>query len=207
MPLGDMQSFTKALLLGLSVAAPVGPIGLLVVRRAVTSGPALGFVTGLGAAVADTLYAAIAVAGLGATAGAFLGPHASWLQMAGGTFLCWLGVAIIRSDPSEHRFSDHKTGHAAAFMATFLLTITNPLTTLSFAAAFAGLGLGRGGSGVAMVVGVFLGSATWWLGLASAVASLGRLLGPAALRRLNVASGALLIGLGGLAILQGWQAP
>lgn len=193
------ETFLRAALLGFSIAAPVGPIGLLVIRRSLASGTGLGFASGLGAAVADAIYGAAAALGLEAVAGRLLSAQA-WLQLGGGAFLCWLGIATFRARPTDQAAGDRGAGLAAAFATTFLLTVTNPLTVLSFAALFAGLGLGSGGSGVAMVVGVFLGSAAWWLGLSAGVGAFRRALGPAAIRRVNQGSGLLLVALGVLAI-------
>jgi threonine/homoserine/homoserine lactone efflux protein len=123
----------------------------------------------------------------------------------GGIFLCYLGVRIALSHPAVDANPGAARGLAAAFGSTFALTLTNPTTILSFAAVFAGLGLGTTagdrGSAVVMVCGVFCGSALWWLLLSGTVGFFRRALTPARLLWVNRLSGALLAGLGVLSLL------
>ena len=195
-----MSLFLQGLLIGFSIAAPVGPIGLLCIRQSLAHGRWLGFVSGLGAATADALYGAVAAAGLTAATQALLA-HRDWLQLGGGAFLVYLGIATARSrPPGEPGRAPGRPGPAAAFASALGLTLTNPMTILSFAGIFAGLGAGRlaagRGQAALLVLGVFLGSAAWWLLLSSAAGWLGRRLARGGLRFVNLASGAVIIAFG-----------
>src|SRR5262245_4605339 len=131
----------QGLVLGFSVAAPVGPIGLLCIRRTLAMGRLSGFLTGLGAATADAIYGIIAALGLTAVS-TLLAEHAFWLRLAGGVFLVYLGIRTLLARPAEKAAEGSSTARlSACFASSLLLTVTNPLTILSFAAAFSGLGL------------------------------------------------------------------
>ena len=198
----DLATFLRGLIIGLSIAAPVGPIGVLCIRRTLADGRAIGFASGLGAATADAVYGAVAAFGLSLVTNALVEQRV-WLQAGGGVFLCYLGVRtwmamprVASGGPADGR------GLAAAWASTFALTLTNPTTIISFAAIFAGLGLGRrvGGYGAApvMVLGVFLGSALWWLILSVGVGLFRSALTPDRLRWVNRCSG-MIIGAFGIA--------
>jgi threonine/homoserine/homoserine lactone efflux protein len=167
----------KGLAIGLAIAAPVGPIGVLCIRRTFADGHAAGFATGLGAATADALYGAVAGFGLTAIADFVLGWQMQ-LQLAGGAFLLALGVKTFFGKPSSESARMQGIGLAAAWATTVVLTLANPATILSFAAVFAGAGLGQHVHGfddaLALVVGVFAGSAAWWLLLSWFVARYAR---------------------------------
>ncbi len=195
-----IHPFLQGLVIGFSIAAPVGPIGLLCIRRSLAQGRAAGFVSGLGAATADALYGAIAALGLTAIANLLLA-HQRWLQLGGGGFLLWLGIATLRArPPAQPAAAAPAANLPAAFGSTLLLTLANPLTILSFAGILAGLGTGAAaGYPVAagwLVAGVFLGSAAWWLFLSVAAGWLGRRLEHNGLRIVNLASGAIIAAFG-----------
>jgi threonine/homoserine/homoserine lactone efflux protein len=206
----DLATFLRGLIIGLSIAAPVGPIGVLCIRRTLADGRAIGFASGLGAATADAVYGAVAAFGLSLVTIALVEQRV-WLQAAGGVFLCYLGVRtwmavprVASGGPADGR------GLAAAWASTFALTLTNPTTIISFAAIFAGLGLGRrvGGYGAAPVVvlGVFLGSALWWLILSVGVGLFRSALTPDRLRWVNRCSGMIIAAFGIAALLSlMWQ--
>lgn len=196
----------RGLAIGLAIAAPVGPIGVLCIRRTLAEGRLAGFVTGLGAATADTVYGAIAAFGLTAVS-AFLVSQQDWLRLIGGAFLCYLGVRTFVAKPAPPVASaGDKSSRTLAgdYGTAFLLTITNPLTILSFAAVFAGLGLGSGyddlASALLLVTGVFTGSALWWLVLSGAVSLLRGRITAGGLRWVNRVSG-VIIALFGLVAL------
>jgi threonine/homoserine/homoserine lactone efflux protein len=161
----------KGIAIGLAIAAPVGPIGVLCIRRSLSEGQKAGFATGLGAAAADAIYGGVAAFGLTAISN-FLVQQKSWLSLIGGLFLCYLGFNTFRSKPAAAALKAGGTGLIAAFFSTLALTLANPMTILSFVAVFAGFGLGTSsdylGAGT-LVAGVFLGSAFWWLLLSSGV--------------------------------------
>lgn len=163
--------FLKGLLLGFSIAAPVGPIGLLCIQRTVAYGRRSGLVTGLGAATADGVYGTVAAFGLTAISGFLVGQQ-FWFRIVGGIFLVYLGAKTLFSKAAEKAASPDRNNLFSDYASTVFLTITNPMTILSFAAVFAGLGLadtGGHGPAVWMVAGVILGSALWWFALSGGV--------------------------------------
>jgi threonine/homoserine/homoserine lactone efflux protein len=192
--------FLKGLILGFAVAAPVGPIGLLCIQRTLGRGRLHGFVSGLGAAIADMLYGIIAALGLTALTAFLLGLQ-FWLQLGGGLFLLWLGLNTLRAKPAATTSGPaDDAGLRRAYLSILLLTLANPATILSFFAVFAGLGISPAAGGAAtalhLVAGVFLGSASWWL-LLSFFAGLFRgHLTDGRMRIVNVIAGASILALG-----------
>lgn len=189
-----LEVFISSLLIGLSIAAPVGPIGVLTIQRSLHQGPRAGLFTGLGAAAADAVYGAI---------GAF---SVSWLiqvlvavrlplTLLGVGYLLWMAGRLVRT-PGV----DRTTAAAAArsnwqyFTTTFVLTLSNPTTILSFVAIFSAM---AGRSTVTapgtMVLGVLVGSATWWFFLSSVVGRLRLRFDSRWLRRINLGSAAVLV--------------
>jgi threonine/homoserine/homoserine lactone efflux protein len=194
------MEFLKGALIGFSIAAPVGPIGLLCLRRAMCDGKLAGFVSGLGAALADAIYGLVAVLGLGVVT-ALLLEHERWLRLGGGLYLVWLGwVTVRQSGPSADTNRAQRASLTGAFFSTFLLTLTNPMTVVSFLGIFAGAGAspGPGGmrAGALMVAGVFAGSAAWWLLLSVAAGWFGGRLAAGRLGRINLVSGIVIAGIG-----------
>jgi threonine/homoserine/homoserine lactone efflux protein len=200
----DPALFVRGLAVGFAIAAPVGPIGVLCIRRTLADGRATGFVSGLGAATADAVYGAVAALGLTAISG-LLVRQSGWLRLLGGLFLCYLGVRTFLAPPAERGAAAHGPGLLGAYVSTLALTLTNPTTILSFVAVFAGLGLASGAGGYAgagaMVAGVFLGSAAWWLILSGGVGLFRARLTPGALRWVNRISGLVILGFGVLALV------
>ena len=191
--------FMRGLVIGFAIAAPVGPIGMLVIRRTLAEGRMLGLLTGLGAAVADALYGCVGAFGL-TFISSFLMGYAVWTKLIGGAFLCYLGIRTFRSKATEESMGVSKVRYASAFLTTLLLTLTNPATILSFMAVFAGLGLGAkagdyGAAGI-VVAGVFAGSAIWWLLLSGSVALVRHKLRPDTMKWINYGSGAFLSAFG-----------
>lgn len=191
-------------MIGFSIAAPVGPIGVLCIRRTLSDGRLTGLVTGLGAASADAVYGILAAFGLVSITSLLIGGQ-TWLRLIGGVFLCYLGIKTLLAQPPREEAPEQRTGLAGAYATTFLLTLTNPLTILSFAAVFAGMGLastgGDYGSAVILVVGVFLGSASWWLILVGVVGILRGRFKPSMLRWVNIIAGLIITGFGVVALL------
>lgn len=193
----DVGVFLKGLVVGLSIAVPVGPIGMLCIRRTLVQGRAAGLVAGLGAATADALYGAVAAFGLAAVAGA-LAAGQEWLRLAGGLFLVSLGLKTLLAEPVERTAPVTGRGLLGAYASTFLLTLANPLTVLSLAAIFTGLGVAGAGrrAAAALVLGVFLGSALWWLLLSGGVSLLRLDVDPRRMRWVNRLAGAVIVALG-----------
>ena len=187
----------KGLILGFSIAAPVGPIGLLCIQRTLQRGRLTGFVSGLGAATADACYGLVAALGLSTVISFLLGLQ-FWLQLGGGLFLLGLGLKTLLATPrpATAAASPERASLASAFASVLVLTLANPATILSFFAVFAGLGIdAQSGSALSLVAGVFLGSAAWWL-ILSFLAGLLRLhLNDGGRRGLNVIAGLCLLGL------------
>lgn len=204
--MSDTLSFlAKGLVLGFSIAAPVGPIGVLCFRRALEQGFWPAVAGGLGTAVADAAYAAVAAFGITAIATLLLDfQHA--LAIVGGVALLWLGLRAFRTRPADRPAEAGGRGLAPMFAATFLLTLANPATILSFAAVFAGLGLvgaTRGGVAASLLtLGVFAGSMLWWMLLAGVVSALRTRVPCSALLWVNRGSG-LLLGAFGISVLAG----
>jgi threonine/homoserine/homoserine lactone efflux protein len=201
----------RGLILGFSIAAPVGPIGVLCIRRTLANGRLAGLVSGLGAASADAVYGGVAALGL-TVISAFLVDQQTWLRLVGGGFLIYLGIKTLLAAPVSEDQGDLGEGATGAgsllgdYASTFFLTLTNPMTIISFAAIFAGLGLGGSGNSpeaaLALILGVFLGSAAWWLLLSTLTQALGaRFLGQNGLKWVNRASGVVIVGFGLAALL------
>ncbi|NJO10277.1 MAG: LysE family transporter [Leptolyngbyaceae cyanobacterium SL_1_1] len=189
------------------MAAPVGPIGILCIRRTLILGRLTGLVSGLGAATADGLYGCVAGFGLTLVT-QFLVAQTLWLQVIGGLFLIYLGAKIFVSRPAEEAAAiAPQSTLLGAYVSTLALTLTNPATILSFVAIFAGLGLARGDrsyvdSGV-LVLGVFVGSALWWCLLSWSVNLFRAKFNPQQLRWLNRVSGLIMVAFGVIAL--GWR--
>jgi threonine/homoserine/homoserine lactone efflux protein len=186
--------FWQSLLLGFSIAAPVGPIGILCIQTTARHGRRAGLLTGLGAAAADAVYGAVAACGLTAATSALAGTSA-WLKPAGGLFLLWLGLRTWLAPPPEA--APPMPAAHRSFARTFLLTLTNPITMLAFTAMFGTLG--AAGTPAVVVAGVFAGSMAWWLLLTAVVGAVR--MNQARLSWLNGLSGMVLAGFGVSALL------
>jgi threonine/homoserine/homoserine lactone efflux protein len=202
----DLGMFTRGLILGFSIAAPVGPIGVLCIRRTLADGRLAGFVSGLGAATADAAYGAVAALGLTAISRALV-DRQDWLRLIGGAFLCYLGWRTIRSTPATRAAEAVARGRGllGMYASTLGLTLTNPTTILSFVAVFAGMGFaGRSSGGtltaVLLVLGVFLGSGSWWFILSGGVSLARGRITQRALAWVNRVSGGVIAAFGVLAL-------
>jgi threonine/homoserine/homoserine lactone efflux protein len=165
----EIMFFLKGLIVGFVIAVPVGPIGILCARRTLTHGRRAGFVSGMGAATADVFYGFVAAFGMTFISELLTGKQ-FWLRLAGGVFLCLLGIRTFIEKPERKSLLSwlrKKKRHAGMYTTTFFLTLTNPMTIFSLAAIFAALGLAGATSSIRsaliLVLGVFLGSVLWWL--------------------------------------------
>ncbi len=200
----DLFLLMKGLVIGFSVAAPVGPIGVLCVVRTLTGGRVSGLATGLGAATADAVYGCIGGFGI-----AFLGQalidQQTWFRMIGGTFLLYLGIRNFVAHPDHKSGSSERNGLLADFGSTFALTLTNPMTIVSFGAVFAALGVG--GTRAAyldasmLLVGIFSGSALWWIMLTFGVSVFRSKMDLNRLNWISKASGVIIAGFGAAALV------
>lgn len=190
--------FIKGLIIGLAIAAPVGPIGLLCIHRSLTNGFKMGLMTGLGAALADGVYGCVAGFGLTAVSSLLIS-HQLWIRAIGGLFLVYFGIKLFfikSNDQTQNKNSEKSSLHACA--TTFFLTLTNPMTILSFVAIFAGLGIGtlhpNFNHAAMMVLGVVLGSTLWWVILSGGVTFfLHKRINTSSLKMINRLSGTIIL--------------
>ncbi|MDD5326194.1 MAG: LysE family transporter [Phycisphaerae bacterium] len=190
--------FLKGLVVGLLVATPVGPVGLLCIQRTLGEGRIHGLVSGLGAATADAMFGLIAALGLTFVSN-FLVQEQFWLKLFGGLFLCYLGTRTFLSKSADAS-SVSVPSHIGNYGSTFLLALTSPVTILVFAAVFAGLGAVRSDTyyfsvGLS-VAGVFIGSALWWIMLWGAATLFHWKISPDKLTRLNKITGTIITSFG-----------
>src|SRR5438067_4727220 len=161
----------KGMLVGLIIAVPTGPVGVLCIRRTIFHGRLAGFVSGLGAASADAIFGIIAAFGLSVISELLL-DYQQWLRLGGAGFLLFLGITAFASDPLEGTQNQRDPEDLFAdYASTFALTITNPITILAFLAIFAAIGFAGDQATLAtaatLVLGVWLGSLLWWAGLSA----------------------------------------
>jgi len=187
------------MLAGLAIAMPIGPIDLVCIHNSIRRGMFYGFMTGIGVAFADAFCGALA--GLGMVAiQAFFDEYRSILQWVGGFFLCGLGIVIFVSKASHKVKEIKNSGYLWVALTTFFLTVANPLIIISLAAIYAGLGINHEAGSIwppiVTTIGVFLGSALWWLILSSFAAYFKERVGRGFLNVLHKISGSLIFGFG-----------
>jgi threonine/homoserine/homoserine lactone efflux protein len=202
----ELGIFWKGLILGFSLAAPVGPIGILCIRRTLHFGKISGLFSGLGAAVADALYAALAAFGIGFVSD-FLKAQHFWLKLIGAAFLLFLGW---RTFFAKYETQTKKISHTTLvndFISTFFLMISNPILILVFLAVFASFGLanvqGNMIKSSALILGVFLGSSAWWLLLIEVVTLFRKKINDKGMQWINRGAGTVIaiFGIGALCTL------
>jgi threonine/homoserine/homoserine lactone efflux protein len=195
--------FLKGVIVGLSMAVPVGPIGILCIRRTLLEGRLFGFVSALGLATADVVFGCIAGFGLTFISD-FLISQQVWLRLIGGLFLCVIGLKVLLTKFVEREVPSLGKGYLGAYTSMFFLTLTYPMTVLIFLGIFAGLGIGstKGNyvSIAALVLGVFTGSILWWAILSSFIGSVRDKFKTQNWQWVNKISGILITGFG-LAVL------
>jgi len=194
----------QGVLIGFVVAVPVGPLGLLCINRALATGALCGLFSGLGVATADALAASIAALGISFVSD-FLTAHQILLRLAGGVFLCYLGWQIYGTQPKEQAAPSDVNGLLNAYATTFFLTISNPVTILSFIAIYAGWHVpslqGRYFAVALLALGVFIGSALWWVGLFIGMTAFREKFSLDALSWVHRVSGVLIVGFGIVVLL------
>lgn len=198
--------FIKGFVIGMSIAAPVGPIGVLCINRTLAAGLTIGLLSGLGAAVADAVYGCIAGFGLVAVS-QFLLSQQTMIRLIGGAFLFYLGIKTFIASTQTTKIADKARTRWQDFSSTFFLTLTNPATIISFIAIYASLGIVEPNANykeaLVIVLGVFLGSLTWWCILCSGISLVRHKLSEVALIWINRLSGVILIGFGIFALTSG----
>ncbi|MEA1960680.1 MAG: LysE family transporter [Bacillota bacterium] len=199
--------FVRGLVIGFSIAASVGPIGILCIQRTLSGGMWAGLVSGLGAATADGIYGLVAGLGLTMISGSLLA-YRDPIQMVGAVFLCYLGIRIFfasQVSQNECTITPFPSVLTHSYLSMFCLTLTNPLTILSFMGVFAGLGMGHTEAGYAdmwqLVMDVFTGSVLWWITLSLSVSVLRRRLSPTILRGINRGAGIIIAAFGLIILL------
>lgn len=191
----ELTYFLKGIIVGFAMAIPVGPIGILCIRKTLTEGRLRGLIIGLGAATADLFYACIAAFGLTFISDT-LNSQRIWIRLVGGALLLFLGIRIFRAQPKDPKIHINGTGMLRSYLTTVLLTLTNPLTIFAFIAIFAALDLSGGlgyFSASLLVVGVFIGSTLWFFLLSSGVTLFRSKLDVNGLRWVNKIAGILII--------------
>ncbi|NCS87288.1 MAG: LysE family transporter [Ignavibacteria bacterium] len=165
----EVTFFLKGILVGFAMAVPVGPIGIMCIRKTLTEGRLRGMIIGFGAATADLLYGSVAAFGLTIISDTLISQK-FWIRLIGGALLLFLGIRTFRAKPTDPKRHINSSGMLRSYLTTLFLTLTNPLTIFAFIAVFAALGLGDGlsyFSASLLVVGVFIGSSLWFLILSS----------------------------------------
>jgi threonine/homoserine/homoserine lactone efflux protein len=199
----DLNLFFRGLILGITIAAPVGPIGVLCMQRTLAGGHLYGFASGLGASTAHAIFASIAAFGL-TFISTFLAQQQFWFRFIGGLFICYLGARVFLLVPAERTISVRGIGYMGASTSIFCLTLLNPITALFFIAIFPGFGKIGQDTNYALagllVTGVFAGSTLWWFILSSIASIFRERIGRSYLRWVNRISG-VVIAIFGLMIL------
>jgi len=199
----ELTIFLKGIFVGFAMAVPIGPIGIMCIRKTLTEGRLRGLVIGLGAATADMLYGCVAAFGLTIISNTLVSQKI-WIRLIGGALLLFLGVRTFRALPADPKIPIKSSGILRSYLTTVFLTLTNPMTIFAFIAIFAALGLGNGlgyFSAAALVVGVFIGSSLWFLSLSSGATLFRKKLDLVGLRWVNKIAGVLIIISGIIAIV------
>jgi threonine/homoserine/homoserine lactone efflux protein len=194
--------FLKGLIIGFAMAVPIGPIGVMCIRKTLAEGHTRGLIIGLGAASADSLYSSIAAFGLTFISDVIATQH-FWLRLVGGGLLLFLGIRTFRAKRKVPAIPSDNKGMLRSFASAFFLALTNPVTIFAFVAVFAAFGLGYRlsiSSACILVVGVFTGSCLWFLSLGYVATLFREKLDAEGLTWVNRISGVLII-LSGIAAL------
>jgi threonine/homoserine/homoserine lactone efflux protein len=199
----NLSFFLTGIMIGFSMAVPVGPIGILCLRTTLTGGRLRGMMIGFGAATADLLYGCVAAFGLTFISNV-IAAERIWIRLVGGGVLFFLGVRTFRALPADPQAPTGGSGLLRSYLTTFFLTLTNPTTIFAFIAVFAALGLGKEFhlfSAAMLVLGVFAGSCLWFLFLSSGAMLFRKHLHLAGLQWVNRIAGVLIILSGVIAIV------
>ena len=168
----DILNFIfKGMLIGLIASAPMGPVGVLCVQRTLNKGRWYGFITGIGAALSDMIYAAITGYGMSYVMDVLSNQQTRmYLQIVGSIMLLAFGVYTYKSDPTKkiHRSGNGKGTLCHNGMTAFLVTFSNPLIIFLFVACFAQFAFVMPDHPFEMLVGfasIVFGALLWWFGL------------------------------------------
>ncbi|MCF8241774.1 MAG: LysE family translocator [Melioribacteraceae bacterium] len=186
----EITFFLQGALIGFLTAVPIGPIGIICIRKTLTEGWIRGLIVGLGAATADLLYGFIAAFGVTFISDT-VDDQRVWIRLIGGVILLILGFRTFRTKPADPKIQI-SGGKLKSYISIFFLTLTNPLTIFAFIAVFTALGLAKGltlFSSALLVAGVFTGSGLWFLLLSSTVVLFRKKLDFVGLRWVNRVAG------------------
>lgn len=200
----DVPLFLRSVAIGFAIAAPIGPVGLMCIRKALADGRPAAWMAGLGAALADTVFGAVVGLGLGAVSHV-LSDYSAVLKLLGGLFMIGIGIHTWRQATGAMEVEESKgPGALRDFVSTFAITITNPGTMMGVTGVFVAMGAAAQPVGLAqswqLVLGVFVGSALWWAVLTELTILIRARFTPARMRLFNHISGAFLVVLGGGAL-------
>lgn len=191
----DPGLFIQGIIIGLTLAVPVGPISLVCIHRTIAAGRFHGIVSGLGVATADSFYAAVAFLGLTAISGLIIG-HENLFRSLAGIALILVGVLVFRSVPAEASDDDERDPYVQNYLSLLAIGAANPLTIIFLITILPGFGVVVQGTtlvaAIPFVAGVFLGSALWWIILCSSLGSVRSRLSAGNLRWINRVSGILI---------------
>jgi threonine/homoserine/homoserine lactone efflux protein len=191
----DPLPVLKGLVIGFALAVPIGPVGILCVRKSLAEGHSRGLVIGLGSATADAIFAGIAAFGITFITG-LVDSQRLWVHLAGGVLLIWLGVRTYRVKRKGPILPFESFGAVGSYVSAFMLALTNPVTIIAFMVVFTAFGLSRTLTVVAassLVLGVFAGSFLWFLTLNFVATSFRRRLDSGGLAWVNRIAGGLII--------------
>jgi threonine/homoserine/homoserine lactone efflux protein len=191
----DLTLLFKGIVIGFAMAIPIGPIGIMCIRKTLAEGRVRGLVVGLGAATADMVFASIAAFGLTVISNSLLSQKVL-IRLIGGAIILYIGLRIFYAKSSEPEFNIRQGGYFKSYFSILILTLTNPFTVFAFIAVFATFDLGTGlnfFSALTLVTGVFAGSALWFISLSSFVTIFRSKLDLARLQRVNKIAGVLII--------------
>jgi threonine/homoserine/homoserine lactone efflux protein len=191
----ELTFFLKGIAIGFLMAIPIGPIGIMCIRKTLTEGRLSGLIIGLGAATADVFYGCVAVFGLTVISDT-LSDQRIWIRIVGGALLFFLGIKTFRAQPKDPKLKISGSGRLRSYFTVVVLTLTNPLTIFAFIAVFAAFGLGVGlsfFSAVVLVAGVFIGSCLWFFLLTSGSILFKKKLDLVSLKWVNKIAGILII--------------
>jgi len=191
----ELTFFLKGIAIGFIMAIPIGPIGIMCIRKTLTEGRLSGLIIGLGAATADLFYGCVAVFGLTVISDT-LSDQRIWIRIVGGALLLFLGIKTFRAQPKDPKLKISGSGRLRSYFTVVVLTLTNPLTIFAFIAVFAAFGLGDGlsfFSAVVLVAGVFIGSCLWFFLLTSGTILFRKKLDLVGLKWVNKIAGILII--------------
>jgi threonine/homoserine/homoserine lactone efflux protein len=195
----DLGLFIQGMIIGLTLAVPVGPISLVCIHRTVANGRLHGIISGLGVATADSLYATVAFLGLTAVSGLIIG-HQVLFRFFAGIALILVGIRVFRSVPAEVSVADEEKSYLQEYLSLFAIAAANPLTIIFFITILPGFGVVAQGTtliaAVPFVAGIFLGSAAWWIILCGSLGTVRSRLSTGNLRQINLISGILIAGFG-----------